>query len=104
MNWPEQSESVVASVTSGIAWYQSNKVKNLVLHDGEFSRDIGAELWYRFYELNGCIPFIAGRDGVKKYDLTWVEEKRRKGYSYGSNYASKVLKAAPQYGEKLAQN
>lgn len=104
MNWPDQSESVKASVAGGVAWYQSNKVENLVLREGEFSEEIGAELWYRFYDVNSNIPFFAGRDGIKKYDLASIEEERRKGYSWGSNYASKVLKTAPRYFEKLAQN
>lgn len=97
MNWPERSEQVLAAVSAGIAWYDANKIKNKVLNKGVFSKKLGAELWYRFYEVDRDIPFFAGRDGVKKYDLDQVEEERRKGYSWGDNYASKVLLAAPRY-------
>ena len=62
----------------------------------------GAELWYRFYEVDSNVPFFSGRDGIKKYDLAHVEEERRTGYSWGGNYASKILRAAPQYFNELA--
>jgi len=101
MNWPEQSKKVVAAVSGGVAWYDANKVKNMALINGEFSDKIGAELWYRFYELGSNVPFFAGRDGIKKYDLALVEDERRKGYSWGNNYASNVLRAAPFYFEAV---
>lgn len=97
MNWPEQTEEVIAAVSGGIAWYDSNKVKNLILRNGAFSEMPGAELWYRFYEVDSNIPFFAGRDGIKKYDLAEVEEERRKNYSWGDHYASEILRAAPHY-------
>lgn len=101
MNWPEQSEKVVAAVSGGLTWYDANKVKNMALNKGDFSEKIGAELWYRFYEVTSNVPFFAGRDGIKQYDLALVEDERRKGYSWGNNYASKVLRAAPFYFEEL---
>lgn len=102
MNWPEQTDAVIAAVTGGVAWYENNKVKNLALYQGEFVEQTGAELWYRFYEVDSSVPFFAGRDGIKKYDLAQVAEERRKGYSWGDHYASKVLRAAPRYFAELA--
>lgn len=101
MNWPEQTSEVIAAVSAGIAWYDSNKVENLVLRKGEFSERLGAELWYRFYEVESNVPFFAGRDGIKKYDLAQVEDERRKGYSWAGNYASGILRAAPRYFDAL---
>jgi len=101
MNWPQQTEEVKAAVTGGIAWYRSNQIDNIVLRKGEFIEQHGAELWYRFYEVDNDTPFFAGRDGIKKYDLASVEEERRKNYSWGRNYASKLLQAVPRYFEIL---
>lgn len=97
MNWPEQTNEVIKAVTAGVTWYETNKIENVVLHKGVFSEKEGAELWYRFYEVDSNVPFFAGRDGIKKYDLSEVEEERRNGYSWGNNYASKILRAAPSY-------
>ncbi len=104
MNWPEQDEKVIAAVSAGVAWYKANKVRDIALINGEFIEETGSELWYRFYEVDSSVPFFAGRDGIKKYDLALVEDERRKGYSWGSNYASKVLRAAPLYFEELRLN
>ena len=101
MNWPQQNEKVVNAISSALDWYDANKVENIVLNKGEFAEKTGAELWYRFYEVNSNVPFFAGRDGIKKYDLALVEGERRKGYSWGGNYASKVLRAAPFYFKEL---
>ena len=101
MNWPEQDKEVIAAVSAGVAWYKANKVRDIALINGEFIEKTGSELWYRFYEVDSSVPFFAGRDGIKKYDLALVEDERRKGYSWGSNYASKVLRAAPLYFEEL---
>lgn len=97
MNWPEQSEEVVAAVRAGVTWYENNKIKDMVLKKGVFTEKSGEELWYRFYEVDSNVPFFCGRDGVKKYDLAEVEAERRKGYSWGDHYASKVLRVAPRY-------
>ena len=104
MNWPEQSAKVVEAVSGGVAWYSANKVKNIVFKKGEFFEKNGTEFWYRFYEVDSNVAFFAGRDGIKKYDLALVEEERRKGYSWGGNYASRVLRAAPLYFDGLESN
>ena len=101
MNWPEQTQRVIAAVSGGITWYETNKVENIVLHKGVYSEQEGAELWYRFYEVDSNVPFFSGRDGIKKYDVAEIEEERRKGYSWGSNYASKILMASSRYFEKI---
>jgi PelA/Pel-15E family pectate lyase len=94
MNWPIQTKGVRQSIQAGVSWYKANKVENLQLIDGEFTPSPNSELWYRFYEIESDTPFFAGRDGIKRYQLSEVEEERRKGYSWAGNYASKLLKAA----------
>ena len=101
MNWTEQSEKVVAAVSGGLSWYENNKIKNMTFYKGKFYEKNGAELWYRFYEVDSSVPFFSGRDGIKKYDLMLVEEERRKNYSWANNYASKILKVASRYYKTL---
>jgi len=101
MNWPEQKNEVVASVSGGLSWFEKHKTLNMTFYKGTFSKKKGAELWYRYYEVDSNIPFFAGRDGIKKYDLALVEEERRNNYSWADNYASKILHLAPRYYKSL---
>lgn len=101
MNWPEQSEEVVAAVSGGLSWFEQNKITNMTFNKGAFSKKKGAELWYRYYEVDSDVPFFAGRDGIKKYDLALVEDERRNNYSWGDKYASKILHLAPRYYKNI---
>ena len=51
-----------------------------------------ASLWFRYYELDTNTPFFAGRDGIKRYQLTEIEEERRKGYAWAGSWPASVLK------------
>jgi PelA/Pel-15E family pectate lyase len=105
-----QTPAVQAAVQAAIAWYESSAVK--VPDTAYVSRPSGnaddtynpiqakpgADMWYRFYDLDRDVGFFCGRQptdnppGVgKKYDIMEIEPERRYGYQWGGSYGSKLF-------------
>lgn len=99
MNWPDQSDAIQNAVESAFAWFKKTRVTDLIFNGrtGEFETQEGASLWYRFYDLVGDKGFFCDRDGIKTYDITTVSEERRTHYSWGGDYASKLLSLESEY-------
>ncbi|MEP1383576.1 MAG: pectate lyase [Paraglaciecola sp.] len=93
MNWPEKNTKVKESIDSAVQWYKKNQIKNLKLLNGDIVSAQNKVLWYRFYELDSDKPFFTGRDGIKRYQLSKIEEERRKGYGWAGNWAKPILRA-----------
>ena len=43
---------------------------------------------------------FVGRDGVKKWKLSEIEEERRNGYGWAGNWGEQVLNAYPEWAKK----
>jgi PelA/Pel-15E family pectate lyase len=105
-----QTPAVQAAVQAAIAWYKSSAVK--VPDTAYVSRPSGstddtynpiqpkpgADMWYRFYDLDRDLGFFCGRQptdnppGVgKKYDIMEIEPERRYGYQWGGAYGSRLF-------------
>jgi PelA/Pel-15E family pectate lyase len=54
----------------------------------------GAVMWYRYYNVSEDNFFMAGRDGVKVYDLEDLTEERRTGYRWAFNWAVEIISEA----------
>lgn len=93
LNWPLDEPKINAAIMAGVNWFKKNEINNLELHNGELINSPNKKFWYRFYEIDSNKPFFTGRDGIKRYKLSEIEEERRKGYSWGDNWAEKLLKA-----------
>ena len=50
-----------------------------------------APLWARFYELETDKPIFLGRDKVVRYDFNAIEQERRAGYVYLSDWPANLL-------------
>ena len=106
INWPDQSGAVQEAAKSAIAWFKKTRVEDLIFNgrSGEFERQEGASLWYRFYDLVGDKGFFCDRDGIKTYDIMTVSEERRTDYSWGGDYASDLLSLESEYLDALETN
>ena len=62
-----------------------------------------APLWARFYELEDNTIFLCNRDGIKVYSLDKVWPERRLGYSWYGNWGNAVLKAYPEWLERIGK-
>jgi len=60
-------------------------------------------LWARFYDIETNKPMFAGRDGIKKWSVTEIENERRTGYGWYGTWPKKLLeKEYPQWQKKIS--
>jgi PelA/Pel-15E family pectate lyase len=81
------SPQIVEAVKAGAEWFESAKITGIrqVTLNGDkvITQDPNAPpTWARFYEIGSNRPIFAGRDGVKKYDVSEIEQERRNGYAW----------------------
>ena len=48
-------------------------------------------MWFRYYNVSDDQYFMAGRDGVKVYDLSDLTEERRTGYRWAFDWALEII-------------
>ena len=60
-------------------------------HNGTIIERPGAMMWYRYYNVTDNQHFMAGRDGIKVYDLEDLTEERRTGYRWAFNWAQGII-------------
>ncbi|MES2523990.1 MAG: pectate lyase [Gemmatimonadota bacterium] len=81
---PALQRGVERAVHAGIAWLRAHEVRG-VRYDsttGSFVRDPQAPpTWARVYEIPGFRPVMANRDGVPRYDVAELTD-RRTGYAW----------------------
>lgn len=92
---------VIAAIEGAAAWFEAVKitglrVENLTGPDGKRDRRAVADpaagpLWARFYELGTNRPLFLGRDRVFHYDFNEIEQERRAGYVYLSDWPADLL-------------
>jgi len=66
------------------ASYQNGKDRVLVA-------DPSSTSWARFYEISTNQPFVAGRDGIKKKEVSEIEYERRNGYAWYGTWPQKLI-------------
>ncbi|GAA4381464.1 pectate lyase [Hymenobacter koreensis] len=90
------------AIEAGVAWLDAVKMPGYAMKNIEdpaqpTGRDrivvpeAGSTLWARFYDLETNKPIYVGRDGVKHAQLADIENERRAGYVYASNWPAKLL-------------
>lgn len=61
-------------------------------------------VWARFYDIETNKPMFAGRNGIKKWSVTEIENERRTGYGWYGTWPKKLLeKEYPQWLKKNSQ-
>ena len=120
MSIEDPSPEVVEAVKAAVAWFEQTKIlgkkiitipmpegnpeDRAIKADRRLVDDPEAEpLWARFYELEDNTIFLCNRDGIKVYSLDKVWPERRLGYSWYGNWGNKVLKAYPEWLERISK-
>ncbi|MDA3613344.1 pectate lyase [Polluticaenibacter yanchengensis] len=97
------SPEVINAVKSAVNWFEKVKIEGYrydVIRDTTISsgykRTLVADssakaLWARFYEIGTNRPFFSDRDGIKKYNLSEIDQERSMGYSWYVSGADKLL-------------
>lgn len=102
MRQEKPSKAVCKAVTAGVEWLDKVKINGYKYIDGEDPKhDSGRDrllvasensvVWARFYEIASFEPFVCGRDGIMKRNLTDIEHERRIGYAWYGTWPSKLL-------------
>lgn len=92
---------IIAAIEGAMAWFEAVRIRGLRVEDftgpdGKRDRRAVADpsappLWARFYELGTNRPLFLGRDKVFHYDFNEIEQERRAGYVYLSNWPADLL-------------
>ncbi len=95
------SPEIIAAIEGAVAWFQTVPIHGLRVDfspsaDGRRDRHAVADpaapaLWARFYELGTNKPIFTGRDKVIRYDFNAIEQERRAGYVYLSDWPAELL-------------
>lgn len=102
MHVPSPSADIQKAVKSAVAWFDAVKItgyrfdhiqddKQPTKRDGVLVDDPSSVIWARYYEIGTNRPFFSGRDGIKRYNLTEVENERRQGYAWYGTWPKKIL-------------
>ncbi len=96
------SKQVKDAVTFAVEWFQRSRIDGFKYEDiKDPSQQNGkdrvlipeknATVWARFYDIETNRPFFCGRDGIKKWSLTEIENERRTGYGWYGPWAKDLL-------------
>lgn len=105
MKLENPSPQVQKSVHACAAWLEASRIENKKLVKGSDKVTLadapGAPtLWSRYYEIGTNRPFVCGRDGIKKYDISEIEKERATGYAWYREFGNAVLKDYPKWAKK----
>jgi pectinesterase len=90
------------AINSGVQWLERSKITGYDYVDIKDSTqpngrdrvllpDNNGVVWARFYDIETNRPMFAGRDGVKKWSVTEIENERRTGYGWYGTWPKKLL-------------
>ena len=67
--------------------------------------DPGSVIWARFYDIETNRPMFVGRDGIKRWAVSEIENERRTGYAWYGTWPKKLIeKDYPQWLKKNGGN
>lgn len=101
------------AINAGVQWLQAVKISGYNYVDIKDSTqpngrdrvvipDKNSVIWARFYDIETNKPMFAGRDGIKKWSVTEIENERRTGYAWYGTWPKKLLEK--KYPGWLKQN
>lgn len=112
MKVEQPSPAVKNAIAAAVAWLQSVRIDGYKYvdiadpsqpkgKDRVIQPDPGSVIWARFYDIGNGKPFFSGRDGVKKWAVSEIENERRTGYAwYGTWPKSLLEKEYPEWQKK----
>lgn len=115
MKIEKPSAQIKNAITSAIEWFQESKIdgyKYIDIRDTTQANgrdrvlvpDKNSTVWARFYDIETNKPFFCGRDGIKKWSVTEIENERRTGYMWYGTWAKNLLeKEFPEWKKKNSE-
>jgi len=113
MEIPTPSMEVKSAIQAGVNWLAAAEISGVAIQkimdasqakgrDVVVVSDPKGKLWARFYDLHTGKPFFCGRDGVKRANLSEIENERRIGYAYYGVWPEKLI--ASEFPKWLLKN
>ncbi|HEY2841240.1 MAG TPA: pectate lyase [Pirellulales bacterium] len=107
-NAAQPSPDVVAAIEAAVAWLEKVRLtgvrvqriaaprEEFLRHTADFDTVVTADpkalpIWARHYEIGTNRPIFAGRDAVKKYELSAIERERRTGTPWYGAWPKRLL-------------
>ncbi|HEY4327005.1 MAG TPA: pectate lyase [Mucilaginibacter sp.] len=112
MRIPNPSSQIKNAVKSAVEWFNEVKIRGYkYVHvaspseasgrDAVLTRDTSSIVWARFYEIDTNRPFFAGRNSIKKYNVSEIENERRIGYGWYGMWPQQLInKDYPEWAKK----
>ncbi|RYY40136.1 MAG: pectate lyase [Chitinophagaceae bacterium] len=107
------SAEVRAAVEGAVQWLQRSRINGYTYgdvaapnlpkgRDRLLQPDAQGVVWARFYDIETNRPFFSGRDGVKKWNVTEIEQERRIGYAWYGTWPKELLeKDYPEWKKRV---
>lgn len=107
------SKQIKDAVNNAVQWFQQSKIdgynyidiKDATQPNGRdriLAPEKNSVVWARFYDIETNKPFFSGRNGIKKWSVTEIENERRTGYAWYGTWPKKLLEK--EYPEWLKKN
>ena len=108
------TEQVKTSINAAIQWFNTVKIAGYKYvdidapslpkgRDRVILPDSNSVVWARFYEIGTNRPMFSGRDSIKKYAVSEIEQERRIGYGWYGTWPLELLeKDYPSWVKKIA--
>jgi PelA/Pel-15E family pectate lyase len=104
------SPEIVASIESGLAWFDQAKITGLARtnRDGKTAYELTANstqvYWARFYDLTNSTPVFPGRDGILYASFNAMAEHNQLGYDYYSTQPGSIVNNGQKKWRKMLGN
>lgn len=107
------SAEIKNAINSAVEWFQQSRIDGYRYADIKYASqpngrdrvlmpDKNSTVWARFYDIETNKPFFSGRDGIKKWSVTEIENERRTGYGWYGTWPKKLLEK--EYSEWKKKN
>jgi PelA/Pel-15E family pectate lyase len=115
------SERIIAAVDAAVVWLRQVQLQGIrtkhvpapvevfLRHTADFDVVVVADpkappIWARHYEIGTNKPIFAGRDGIKRYELSAISRERRTGTPWYGRWPQRLLKREYQEWRKKLPN
>lgn len=102
MDIDHPSLRVKKAIEGAVQWVEDSKIKGYKVNvvtdstykpkgiDVKLVPDPGNVMWARYYEIDTNKPIFLGRDGIKKYNLSEIDQERRTGYAWYGKWGANI--------------
>lgn len=102
MRIEKPNKKIIAAVNNAVKWLQQHTLYDIdcIIITTDSLNDVkdrvvvqkpNNQIWARFYDIETQQPFFAGRDGIKKFQLSEIELERRMGYGWYGYWPKDII-------------